>query len=87
MLRGRDRAALPDLAGPFLLINVGCFLRVTLQALTDVHPRFFAIVGVSGVLELIALAWWGGHLARLTFGDVNEREGKISRGGSLAEMR
>ena len=66
-LRRRDRAALPDLRGPFLLINAGCFLRVTLQALTDVHPAFFAVVGVSGLLELAALCWWGGHLARLMF--------------------
>lgn len=69
-LRRRDRAALPDLTGPFLLINLGCFLRVTLQALTDVHPGFFAVVGVSGVLELAALGWWGVHLARLMFAPV-----------------
>ena len=66
-LRRRDRAALPDLVGPFVLINLGCLLRVTLQALTDVHPVFFAVVGVSGVLELTALCWWGCHLARLMF--------------------
>jgi hypothetical protein len=68
--RRRDRAALPGLGGPFLLINLGCLLRVTLQALTDVHPAFFAIVGVSGVLELAALGWWGVHLARLMFAPV-----------------
>jgi hypothetical protein len=67
-LRRQDRAALPDLTGPFLLVNLGCFLRVTLQALTDVHPAFFAVVGISGVLELTALGWWGGHLVRLMFG-------------------
>jgi len=67
-LRRRDRAALPDLSGPFVLINLGCLLRVTLQALTDVHPAFFAVVGVSGLLELAALCWWGVHLARLMFG-------------------
>jgi len=67
-LRHRDRASLPALVGPFVLINLGCVLRVTLQALTDVHPVFFAIVGVSGVLELAALCWWGVHLARLMFG-------------------
>ena len=67
-LRRRDRTALPDLRGPFLLINLGCFLRVTLQALTDVHPAFFAVVGVSGVLELAALCWWGVHLVRVMFG-------------------
>lgn len=54
------------------LAQASCLLRVTLQALTDVHPAFFAIVGVSGVLELAALAWWGVHLARLMFGSVKD---------------
>jgi NnrS protein len=64
-LRRRGHATLPALLGPFVLVNAGCFLRVTLQALTDVHPAFFAVVGVSGVLELAALALWGAHLVRL----------------------
>jgi hypothetical protein len=64
-LRRRAHADLPPLLGPFVLVNAGCLLRVTLQALTDVHPAFFAVVGVSGVLELAALAWWGAHLCRL----------------------
>jgi len=64
-LRRVPRAGLPALLGPFVLVNVGCFLRVTLQALTDVHPAFFGVVGASGVLELAALAWWGAHLVRL----------------------
>jgi hypothetical protein len=64
-LRRRALADLPALVGPFVLVNAGCFLRVSLQALTDVHPAFFAVVGVSGVLELGALAWWGAHLIRL----------------------
>jgi hypothetical protein len=64
-LRRVPRAGLPPLWGPFVLLNVGCFLRVTLQALTDVHRVFFAFVGVSGILELGALAWWGTYLVRL----------------------
>jgi hypothetical protein len=64
-LRGRRSDALSPLWGPFLLLNTGCFLRVTLQAATDVHPIFFGLVGVSGLLELAALAWWGAHLIRL----------------------
>ncbi len=82
-LRRRDRAALPDLAGPFVLINLGCLLRVTLQALTDVHPAFFAVVGVSGVLELAALCWWGVHLARLMF---TRRAGRPNTARSLASL-
>jgi hypothetical protein len=55
-LRRVPRAGLPALIGPFVLVNVGCFLRVTLQVLTDVYPAFFRVVGASGVLELAALA-------------------------------
>jgi hypothetical protein len=64
-LRQFPRASLPALGGPFVLINVGCLLRVTLQAMTDMHPAFFRVIGVSGVFELAALAWWGVHLVRL----------------------
>jgi hypothetical protein len=64
-LRRVPRSATSPLVGPFVLVNLGCFLRVTLQALTDFHRVFFALVGASGVLELAALAWWGAHLVRL----------------------
>jgi hypothetical protein len=56
-----------QLVGPYILINTGCFLRVTLQTLTDAHPIFFALVGISGMLEVTALAWWGGDLVRMLF--------------------
>jgi uncharacterized protein involved in response to NO len=58
-LNGVDPAKLPKLWGPFVLINTGCFLRCFLQTMTDVHPAFFKFVGISGVLEVSALAWWG----------------------------
>jgi hypothetical protein len=64
-LNGIDPRKLSPLWGPFLLVNTGCFLRVSLQTLTDWHPAFFAAVGVSGMLEVIGLAWWGFHLARI----------------------
>lgn len=60
-----DTRTLSSLRGPFVLINIGCFLRVSTQTLTDWHPTFFAIVGVSGLLEVVALAWWGIDLLRL----------------------
>ncbi len=62
-LNGVDPRTLSPLWGPFILINIGCFLRVSLQTLTDWHSGFFAVVGVSGMLEVTALAWWGLHLA------------------------
>jgi Domain of unknown function (DUF1858)/NnrS protein len=57
-LNGLDTRTLSPLWGPFLLVNVGCFLRVSMQTLTDWHAGFFAVVGVSGVLEVAGLAWW-----------------------------
>jgi hypothetical protein len=67
-LNGVDPRRLSPLWGPFLLVNAGCLLRVSLQTLTDWHPGFFAAVGVSGVLEVIGLGWWGTHLARIMLG-------------------
>lgn len=64
-LTGRDPAALPTLWPTFILLNAGCALRVSMQTLSDWHPAFFAMVGISGVLELAALALWAGHLVRL----------------------
>lgn len=61
-LNGIDPRTLNSLWGPFLLVNAGCALRVSLQTLTDWHPAFFGVVGVSGLLELAGLTWWGLHL-------------------------
>ena len=73
-LNGLDVRQLSSLWGPFILINTGCFLRVSLQTLTDFHPIFFALVGISGTLEVIALAWWGLGLIKLM------RQGKRQEG-------
>jgi len=58
-LNGVDTKKLSALWGPFLLVNAGCFLRVFLQTLTDWLPQSFSIVGISGMLEVAGLAWWG----------------------------
>lgn len=63
--RGIDARRLPSLLGPFVLVNLGCLMRVTLQIGTDWLPSSYAVVGVSGVLEVTGLAWWAGHLVRL----------------------
>jgi hypothetical protein len=55
---------LSSLRGPFLLVNIGCALRVTLQIATDITPVAFSAVGVSAILEVAGLAWWGAILAR-----------------------
>jgi hypothetical protein len=71
--RGRQNfPPLPSLWVPFVLVNAGCFLRVSLQTLTDWHPVFFSLVGVSGILEGTGLGIWGFGLVRIL------RKGQIS---------
>lgn len=64
-LAGVDGRTLTALWLPFLLVNTGCFLRVSLQTLTDWSPAFYPVIGVSGVLELTGMAIWGAHLGRI----------------------
>lgn len=66
--RGIPEMTLPALWLPFVLINLGCLLRVGFQIGTDWHPVFFQLVGVSGVLEWTGLALWAGHLAAVMLG-------------------
>lgn len=66
VLRGSCSPTLRGLWVPFVLVNTGCLMRVSLQILTDWHSAPFAIVGLSGMLELTGLALWGvPMLARL----------------------
>ncbi len=62
-LNGVDPRRLTSLWLPFALVNLGCLLRVSLQALTDWFPSVFMLVGISGVLELAGLTIWGWGLA------------------------
>ncbi len=60
ILAGVDAKDVSGLWGPFVLLNVGCAGRVGLQILTDFLPRIaFPLVGVTGFIEVAALAWWG----------------------------
>lgn len=66
ILAGVDGTRLTSLWGPFILLNVGNAGRVTLQVLTDWSPKTaYPLVGFTGFIELIALAWWGTHLWRV----------------------
>ena len=85
-LNGRDTRQLTQLWGPFLLVNIGCFLRVSLQALTDADPRFFAVVGVSGMLEVTGLAWWGAGLARIMIQGKRENASDPATSPAPAEI-
>jgi hypothetical protein len=61
-LNGVDVNRLSRLWGPFLLINLGCAMRVVGQTLTDFSSNAFVVAGISGVLEVTGLALWGIHL-------------------------
>jgi len=63
MLNGIESRTLPALWIPFVLVNVGCAMRVSTQVLSDWHEAGFALIGFSGTLEVVGLAIWGGGLA------------------------
>jgi hypothetical protein len=66
ILAGVDSSRLSPLWAPFVLLNVGCAGRVTLQILTDIFPgTAFPLIGATGFIELTALAWWGVGLWRI----------------------
>jgi hypothetical protein len=61
-LNGVRSDRLSSLWGPFVLINLGCSLRVAGQIGTDFTRSAFPVAGVSGLLEVTGLALWGVHL-------------------------
>lgn len=66
ILAGVDAKKLDPLWVPFLLINLGCAGRVGLQILTDFAPAVaYPLIGLTGFLEVVALAWWGIGLWRV----------------------
>jgi hypothetical protein len=72
-LNGVDVRALSRLWAPFVLLNVGCALRVASQTATDFTARAFPLAGVSGVLEVSGLALWGVHLWLVMIGRARTR--------------
>jgi hypothetical protein len=58
-LNGIDPRTLSRLTGPFLMVNLGCGLRVAMQIATDWTAAAYAPIGLSGTLEVAGLAWWG----------------------------
>lgn len=66
ILAGVDSQKIGSLWGPFVLINLGCGGRVGLQILTDFAPSVaYPLIGLTGFIEVIALAWWGIGLWRV----------------------
>jgi hypothetical protein len=72
-LNGVDIRRLTPLWCPFLLLTLGCALRVVAQTLTDFTPHAFPLAGVSGLLEVTGLAWWGAHLWAVMAGGARYR--------------
>jgi hypothetical protein len=75
VLNGVSVHRLSPLVVPFVLLNVGCALRVSMQVLTDVWPGVYPVAGVSGVLEVAGLALWGAHLWSVMAGRARLRGG------------
>jgi hypothetical protein len=66
ILAGVEGARLTSLWGPFVLITTGNAGRVLLQILTDWSPQTaYPLVGFTGFVEVVGLAWWGIHLWRV----------------------
>jgi hypothetical protein len=61
-LNGVDLHTLPGLWLPFVLLNLGCALRVASQTMTDMAVWAFVPAGFSGLFEVTGLALWGTHL-------------------------
>lgn len=68
ILNGVDGRALSRLWLPFILINLGCLLRVVGQIATDFTAMPYAVAGLSGLLEVTGLAVWGSHLVLIIAG-------------------
>ena len=72
-LKGVDVRGLSGLWIPFFLLNFGCAMRVGFQSLTDFQDIAFPMAGISGILEVTALAIWGAHVLGIMSGRVTSR--------------
>ncbi|MBS1724810.1 MAG: hypothetical protein JSS66_17850 [Armatimonadetes bacterium] len=70
---GLEDRAMPRLWPTFILLNAGNAARVVLEVATDFTPNAFVPMGVTGFVELIGLALWGGHILSLLL-----RNGRVS---------
>jgi NnrS protein len=63
ILAGVDSKRISGLWGPFILINAGCAGRVVFQIFSDFAPATaYPLLGLTGFIEVAALAWWGVEL-------------------------
>jgi hypothetical protein len=66
-IRGIASKNLPNLTTIYLLLNLGCFLRVTLQTLTDITPAAYPIAPISAIFEITALTLWSIDLLKTMY--------------------
>ncbi len=59
-----DETRLPSLWSVFILLNLGNTARVVLEIATDYTDHAFVPMGVTGFIELVALAIWAVHVTR-----------------------
>ena len=85
-LNGVDSHRLSALWAPFLLINLGCALRVLGQTATDFTAGAFPVAGASGLLEVTGLALWGGHLWRVMSGRARLRPEREAASEPLTDI-
>lgn len=90
-LNGVDIRKLRSLWLPFLLINIGCLMRVSFQIATDFADWAYPVAGVSGLLELTAIALVGLHLWRIMAGwdpsdEIEERPSRITADDKIGHI-
>jgi len=83
MLRGLDARAEPSLWPAFILVNVGCALRVGLQLATDFSQAVYPLMGVSGFIEVAGVVWWAVEIWR-AMDSVQERAPGAGSGNETA---
>jgi hypothetical protein len=86
-LNGIDVHRLSGLWFPFVLINLGCAMRVVFQSATDFTDQAFPIAGVSGLLEVAGLAVWGAHIWGLMNGWLRAKSREDDAAGIENEPR
>lgn len=64
-LRGVDGSHLPSLLPVFVLLNLGCAVRVFVQPITEFTAAVYPLVTASGLLELAALGLWAAEMVRV----------------------
>lgn len=69
-LSGVDVRRTNSLWPTFVLLNVGNLMRVSFQITTDFSPAAYAVMGISGFVEVVGLSLWGWELL------ANMRAGK-----------